>query len=179
MRLFREAAPSRPSVRLAWTLAQSAALWTLALAVGPALVVAAERALGVGAVRVPGRRVGAAALFLTASGLNLATGATMALRGDGTPLPTACARQLVVAGPYAWVRNPMAVFGLSQGAAVAWRSGSAGVLAYVVAGGLVWHVAVRPAEEADLARRFGAPYRAYRRAVRCWVPRLRPYRPGR
>ena len=52
------------------------------------------------------------------------------------------------------------------------------VRAYVVAGGVLWHALVRPAEEADLERRFGEPYRAYRRHVRCWIPRATPWIPG-
>ena len=102
----------------------------------------------------------------------------MALRGEGTPLPTACARQLVVAGPYAYVRNPMAVFGLAQGAAVGIALGSWLVLAYVAAGGLLWNAVVRPAEEADMERRFGDAYRRYREQVRCWVPRRASYVPA-
>ena len=36
---------------------------------------------------------------------------------------------------------------------------------------------VRFYEEPTLARRFGAQYEAYRRAVPAWLPRLRPWRP--
>ena len=41
---------------------------------------------------------------------------------------------------------------------------------------MIWHLVARPMEERDLAARFGASYQAYRAAVRCWWPRLRPYR---
>ncbi|MEM6337020.1 MAG: isoprenylcysteine carboxylmethyltransferase family protein, partial [Bacteroidota bacterium] len=75
-----------------------------------------------------------------------------------------------VRGPYRCVRNPMAVGGLSQGLAVGLWLGAWSVFAYVVAGGLLWHVFVRPIEEADLAARFGSRYEAYRRRVRCWIP---------
>ena len=178
MRLFREAAPAPARVHVAWTLGQSAVVWALALGVGPGLIVRAERAAGHAPRVGPGRRALAAALFAVAGGANLASGLAMARHGRGTPLPTRCARRLVVRGPYRWVRNPMAVFGLAQGLAVALGLGSPGTAAYVVAGGVVWDAAVRPAEEADLERRFGAPYRAYRRAVRCWVPRPTPWAPG-
>ena len=175
MRLFRPAPAASARVHVAWTLAQSAVLWALALGAGPWLIVLAERALGVGPVVGPGQRAVAGAPFVVASGLNLASGVAMARHGDGTPLPTRCARRLVVRGPYRWLRNPMAVFGLSQGAAVALWLGSVGTGLYVVAGGVVWHAWVRPLEEADLERRFGDAYRAYRRHVRCWVPRRTPY----
>jgi protein-S-isoprenylcysteine O-methyltransferase Ste14 len=46
----------------------------------------------------------------------------------------------------------------------------------VAAGVLVWQFVLRPVEERDLAARFGAAYEAYRRAVRCWWPRLTPFR---
>ncbi|MFM9431911.1 steroid 5-alpha reductase family enzyme [Arthrobacter sp. MP_2.3] len=46
------------------------------------------------------------------------------------------------------------------------------VVAYAVAGSLVWNYAVRPLEETDLEGRFGAEFKHYRRTVRCWLPRL-------
>jgi hypothetical protein len=46
------------------------------------------------------------------------------------------------------------------------------VVVYALLGSLVWNYVVRPHEEHDLEERFGAQYRAYRDAVRCWVPRL-------
>jgi protein-S-isoprenylcysteine O-methyltransferase Ste14 len=70
----------------------------------------------------------------------------------------------------------MAVAGLGQGFAVAVWLGSWLVLTYVLAGAAVWQAVLRPVEEDDLARRFGAAYASYQRAVRCWWPRLRPYR---
>lgn len=85
------------------------------------------------------------------------------------PLDTA--RSLVTKGPYAWVRNPMAIAGLLQGTGVALFLGSPIVLVYVLAGGLLWQLLVRPVEERDLLERFGAGYTAYRASVRCWIPR--------
>jgi protein-S-isoprenylcysteine O-methyltransferase Ste14 len=100
----------------------------------------------------------------------------MARLGAGTPLPLDHANRLVLRGPYAFIRNPMAFTGLTQATAVALILGSTAVLLYVGAGGSFWNWVVRPFEERDLARRFGEPYERYRRAVRCWVPRLTPYR---
>jgi protein-S-isoprenylcysteine O-methyltransferase Ste14 len=54
--------------------------------------------------------------------------------------------------------------------------GSPLVLLYIVFGILLWNYVARPWEEFDLERRFGAPYIAYRNAVRCWIPRRRAYR---
>jgi protein-S-isoprenylcysteine O-methyltransferase Ste14 len=117
--------------------------------------------------------VGAGA-FVLASALGLWSCVTMALRGEGTPLPAETARRLVVAGPYRWVRNPMAVAGGLQTATVGLVTGSWLVIVIAVVGALAWHTLIRPAEEADLASRFGDPYERYRSAVRCWIPTRPP-----
>jgi protein-S-isoprenylcysteine O-methyltransferase Ste14 len=78
----------------------------------------------------------------------------------------------VVSGPYSHTRNPMAMAGLAQGAAVGLLLGSYGVLAYCLCGGILWNTIIRPLEEADLSQRFGADYERYRSHVRCWRWRL-------
>ncbi|WP_341769737.1 isoprenylcysteine carboxylmethyltransferase family protein [Agromyces protaetiae] len=109
-----------------------------------------------------------------ASALGMWSAVAMSTRGGGTPLPRAMANRLVVAGPYRYVRNPMALAGIVQGAAVGLVLGSWLVVAYAIAGSLVWNYAIRPHEEADLERRFGEDFERYRDAVRCWCPRLTP-----
>ena len=99
--------------------------------------------------------------------------------GEGTPLPLDATHRLVVKGPYRWVRNPMACASLTQGAAVGFLLGSPLVLLYVLCGAVLWNFAARPWEEADMEARFGEDFRAYRRQVRCWIPRLCPYSPPR
>ena len=158
------------------TAAQSLVVWGLALAVVPVLLVAVERRVGVPAFDFSGRWGVALALFVGCSALNTASGAVLAVRGRGTPLPVACPRALVIAGPYRYVRNPMAVAGIGQGVAVALGLGSWLVLGYALAGAVLWHAAIRPAEERDLAARFGRAYIAYRNAVPLWRPRGRAYR---
>jgi protein-S-isoprenylcysteine O-methyltransferase Ste14 len=113
-------------------------------------------------------------VFLLASALGLWSAVAMSMRGGGTPLPSAMPNQLVVAGPYRFVRNPMAIAGIVQGAAVGLMLSSWLVVAYALAGSLVWNSVVRPLEEADLEARFGDEFRRYKRAVRCWRPRLMP-----
>ena len=71
---------------------------------------------------------------MLASALGLASAAAIATQGDGTPLPIDAPRRLVVSGPYAWVRNPMAVAGIAQGFGVALWHGSWVVAFYVIAG---------------------------------------------
>jgi protein-S-isoprenylcysteine O-methyltransferase Ste14 len=82
-------------------------------------------------------------------------------------------RALVIVGPYRHVRNPMAILGLGQGIGVALMLGSRLVLSSVVAGGVFWHVGVRPAEERDLLARFGTEHARHRASVPVWVPRVR------
>jgi protein-S-isoprenylcysteine O-methyltransferase Ste14 len=96
----------------------------------------------------------------------------MSTLGEGTPLPSAMPNRLVIAGPYRWMRNPMAAAGIVQGAAVGIILHSWLVIAYAVAGSLVWNYIVRPLEEADLQERYGAEFERYREAVRCWIPQV-------
>ena len=81
--------------------------------------------------------------------------------------------RLAITGPYRSVRNPMALAGLLQTVGVGLVVGSWMVCAIAVAGAVVWNVFIRPAEEADLAARFGEPYRRYAEHVRCWIPVFR------
>jgi protein-S-isoprenylcysteine O-methyltransferase Ste14 len=171
--LFHPARPRSAPRNLLWTAAQSAAIWATALVVAPALIVSVERANRVATFAFPGRGALGLALLAAFTALNLWTGTVLAVRGRGTPLPFACPRSLVVTGPYRYVRNPMAVAGLGQGLGVAVFLGSWGVVAYVAAGAILWHVAIRPAEERDLTARFGEAYAEYRAAVPLWRPRMR------
>jgi protein-S-isoprenylcysteine O-methyltransferase Ste14 len=170
MKLFRPAPNRSRAQNLLWTAAQCAVVWGTTLVVLPLLIVELERRLGVHGFRFRAQTVVAIALFMAASALNLATGAVLAVIGRGTPLPLASPQSLVLTGPYRYVRNPMAIAGISQGIAVAIWLGSWTVLAYAFAGAVFWHVVLRPAEEADLVSRFGAEYEAYRRAIPLWYP---------
>lgn len=112
------------------------------------------------------------AVLVLASALGVWSAAVMSTLGGGTPLPAAMPNRLVIAGPYRWIRNPMAAAGIVQGAAVGVILGSWLVVAYAVAGSLVWNYVVRPLEEADLKERFGDEFERYRQTVRCWIPRV-------
>jgi protein-S-isoprenylcysteine O-methyltransferase Ste14 len=96
--------------------------------------------------------------------------------GAGTPSPAAPAQRLLARGAYAHVRHPMyvATAAVIVGEALAFAQPIllVGALAYVAT-----MVALTGAlEDPRLARRFGATYDAYRRAVPGWWPRLRPWR---
>jgi protein-S-isoprenylcysteine O-methyltransferase Ste14 len=171
---FRVAEPASEARNLAKTALQVVVIWTTTLYFAPLGIVALESRLGpTRLARAP--LVGWLAL-IAFSAFGLWSGYVMATRGRGTPLPLDTARELVIAGPYRVVRNPMAVAGLGQGLGVALMFGSLGVALYVLAGGVLWNFVVRPIEEADLERRFGDAFRAYRRAVPCWRPSWPPYR---
>ena len=167
---FRRAGPASSSALLARTAVQVVTFWGLFLFVLPPLIARLDRDVA-DAIHVPHTRPAAVVLFVIASSLGIASALTMVTRGRGTPLPIDGPRHLVVSGPYAWVRNPMAVAGLTQGAAVALWLRSPLVLAYALAGGVLWHRFVRPLEESHLLASFGEEYRAYRARVPLWLPR--------
>ncbi len=156
---------------LCWTLAQIVIFWGVFLWVIPMAIVELEGYLSLPRFMHPFQRIGSITLLVAASSLGLWSAWTMATCGAGTPLPTATASNLVIAGPYRMVRNPMAVAGIAQGAAVGWLCGSYSVIVYALTGIFAWHVFVRPSEEADLKQRFGEGYTAYRESVNLWIPR--------
>jgi protein-S-isoprenylcysteine O-methyltransferase Ste14 len=54
--------------------------------------------------------------------------------------------------------------------------GSLAVVAYVLVGGMIWQNLVGPSEERDLRETFGDELAAYCEHVRCWIPRVSPFR---
>ncbi|WP_442582727.1 methyltransferase family protein [Mesorhizobium sp. ASY16-5R] len=99
-----------------------------------------------------------------------------AVEGLGTPAPVAPTARLVVGGIYRHVRNPMylAVLSIILGQSLLFGAVPVAVYGAVVAAAVVSFV--RYYEEPVLARRYGADYEAYRRAVPGWFPRLTPWR---
>lgn len=175
--LFRQARAARPGWNMAKTFSQMVLFWSLLLFVVPGLIRQVEVRLGVASAPAPGQGEAAALIFFLCSTLGVWSALVMSRVGEGTPLPLDSPRRLVVDGPYAFVRNPMAIAGLGQGAAVALFLASPLVAGYVLLGGFLWQCVARPLEEDDLAAHFGSAYEDYRRQVRCWVPRSAPYRP--
>jgi protein-S-isoprenylcysteine O-methyltransferase Ste14 len=173
----RTARPASAAVNLGKTMLQVLVMWGLFLALLPWLVMRVEEALGLAGWRFGGPewRAAGAVIFVVCGAIGLYCGVVFAVRGRGTPLPLDATTRFLVFGPYRYVRNPMAACGIAQGVAVGLIVGSPLVVAYAVAGGLVWHFLARPWEEADLLARFGEPYARYRSQVRCWIPHVRPY----
>src|SRR5699024_8772762 len=75
-------------------------------------------------------------------------------------------------GPYAFVRNPMAIAGIAQGVWMGLLIASWLVPVYAVIGSLLWNWLIRPHEGADLHGRFGTAYRESAKRVDCEGARL-------
>src|SRR4051794_13588878 len=117
-------------------------------------------------------------ILLAGSAFLVQAFARFVVEGIGTPAPIAPPSRLVVGGLYRYVRNPMylAVIATILGQALLlWRPVLLGYAA-LVTGAMVAFVLGH--EQPALTRTFGDEYRAYRRAVPGWWPRLTPWRPG-
>ena len=169
---FRPANRSTAATHVASTLGQIVLFWGFFLVVIPLAIAVLEQRWMV-ALPFPSFAgpVGVALLVL-ASALGVSSAVVMSTQGDGTPLPSAMPNRLVIAGPYRWIRNPMALSGIVQGTAVGFILQSWLVVAYAVLGSLVWNYVVRPLEESDLKKRFGKEFQQYCDTVRCWIPHV-------
>lgn len=173
--MFRPAAQTTTGWIIAKTMVQIIVIWSLILIVFPYLITIVEDKLGIVRFAFPYQAPIAVTLFILISSPGVFSSILMSRIGRGTPLPLDHARELVIVGTYSYVRNPMAVSGIGQGLAVALFLGSPLVSAYALMGSAIWQLIFRPLEENDLQRRFGRPYEAYCRAVKCWLPRTTPY----
>lgn len=115
-------------------------------------------------------------LVIGAAGILLHAFARFALEGLGTPAPVAPTEKLVVGGIYRHVRNPMyvAVLSIILGQALIFSSWVVFVYGLIAAAAMISFVKIY--EEPTLARRYGAEYETYRRAVPGWLPRITPWR---
>lgn len=94
-------------------------------------------------------------------------------KGRGTPLPTDPPRELVITGPYRYVRNPIYV-----GVALIYMGyflwfGYWAILIYSALAFIGVHAFVVLYEEPTLKRKFGASYEEYLERVPRWVPKFR------
>lgn len=173
--MFRQSKESSTVWILSKTFIQIAVVWTLILVVFPYFITILEDKLGISRPTFPFQKIIAAVIFIGISFIGLKSSYTMSKIGKGTPLPLDATNNLVVAGMYSYVRNPMAISGIGQGIAVALFLGSPLVFVYAVMGAFIWQFIFRPLEEEDLRIKFGADYENYRENVRCWIPRRRPF----
>lgn len=173
--MFREATDTSTNWILFKTLSQIVVVWSIILIGFPYLITVLEDKLGIIRLQFPFQRPIAIVLFVAISSLGVWGSIVMSKIGKGTPLPLDHAKKLVVLGPYAYVRNPMAVSGIGQGLMVAFFLGSPLVALYSLMGSMIWQLIFRPLEEDDLLVRFGNDYRSYCREVKCWIPRSSAY----
>lgn len=173
--MFRQAKAASTNYFLLKTFTQIGVVWSLVLGVFPYLITPVEAKLGLPTLEFSYQRPIAAGLFVLVSSVGVWSAIVMSRIGKGTPLPLDHAEKLVVAGPYRYVRNPMALSGIGQGLAVALFLGSPLVAVYALMGSAIWQFIFRPLEEDDLEMRFGLNFVKYREEVRCWLPRVSPY----
>jgi protein-S-isoprenylcysteine O-methyltransferase Ste14 len=142
----------------------------------PAIVIQASRSTWPELAVRPLWQITLAAQLLAAPALiGLTAVQEFVARGGGTPVPFDPPRRLVTTGVYAYVANPMqlsvVLLLLAMGLLLQnpWVA-AAGAMGHVYAAGLAWWD-----EDADLRQRFGEAWLQYRRGVRRWVPRGRPW----
>jgi protein-S-isoprenylcysteine O-methyltransferase Ste14 len=124
------------------------------------------RPVGIGPTQIAGALLGGCGAALA-----LWCIATFIVKGRGTPAPFDPPRQLVVAGPYGVVRNPMylgAALALG-GAALFYQSWA--LFLYCAAFLLITHLFVVGYEEPTLRASFGPAYTDYCQRVSRWIPR--------
>jgi protein-S-isoprenylcysteine O-methyltransferase Ste14 len=128
-----------------------------------------------GGLEMLGRSLG---VLLLLAGLGLFSWCVVlfARVGRGTLAPWDPTKQLVLVGPYRYVRNPMitGVVAILIGEALYFGSRRLAFWAGIFA--LLNHVFFTLVEEPGLARRFGRSYLDYKAAVPRWLPRLRARR---
>ena len=154
---------------------QTTTLWGLFLWLFPAAILQIQARAGIARFDAGLWKTVAVCIFAAAGLTGWYCGGLFVKYGKGTPMPLDQTTQLVILGPYRFVRNPMAALGILQGLTVGVWLGSWPVVVYAILGGAAWHTLARPYEEADLERRFGAPYSAYRATIHNWMPTFHPY----
>jgi len=92
--------------------------------------------------------------------------------GKGTAFPTDPPKQLVIRGPYLYVRNPMYVGNLAIIFGAAFFFASLADLLYAIVMCFVTHIYITASEEPVLVRRYQHLYLQYVETTPRWLPRL-------
>jgi protein-S-isoprenylcysteine O-methyltransferase Ste14 len=119
------------------------------------------------ALRYPGM-----ALLLAGAALSYTSFWFFISEGKGTAFPTDPPKELVIQGPYLYVRNPMYVGNLAIIFGAAFYFASPADLLYAVVMCFVTHVYITASEEPVLVRRYQDPYLRYVKTTPRWLPRL-------
>ena len=99
------------------------------------------------------------------------------VKAGGTPMPIAPTQRLVVTGFNRFVRNPMYLGLTIANLGQALLFGSWTLVAWAATFWILTASFVHFYEEPTLVRTYGSEYEDYRRNVRAWLPRLRPWTP--
>jgi len=102
---------------------------------------------------------------------------SFAIIGKGTPSPLIPPKKLVVRGLYRFVRNPMYLGWLLVLAGEVIVFQSIPLAKYFLGTFAFFYFFILFFEEPNLSHKFGESYEAYRKSVRRWIPRLKPYQP--
>jgi len=172
---FRQSNSNNDSLNLLKTVVQIFFVWSIFLIIIPFFILKIESKLP---LKIEyGSQLYISLFFLVLfSSIGLWSGYTLSVFGKGTPLPVDSTKKLVVSGPYAYVRNPMAICGIGQGLCIALFTNSISLFVYCLSGIFVWHFVVRKYEEEELYVKFGEEYNSYRESIKCWIPTLRKYK---
>jgi protein-S-isoprenylcysteine O-methyltransferase Ste14 len=112
-------------------------------------------------------------LWLIGSLVILACFWSFTFTGRGTPVPVDPPKELVITGPYHYVRNPIYVGVLLVFLGHFLWFGYWALLIYVASAFIGVHFFVISYEEPTLKRKFGATYEEYLRRVPRWIPKVR------
>lgn len=97
--------------------------------------------------------------------------------GKGSLAPWNPTSNLVIQGPYRYVRNPMIVGVLNILIGEGLAFGQVNILLWSIAFFFMNSIYFTFKEEPELEERFGEEYLKYKRNVSRWVPRISPYNP--
>ncbi|MFH1538963.1 MAG: isoprenylcysteine carboxylmethyltransferase family protein [bacterium] len=121
----------------------------------------------------PGFRVAGAAIIVPGVLIYLWCAWGFTFIGRGTPAPIDPPKELVAAGLYRYVRNPMYVGVLLVLLGEAVYFGSAALFLYSVIVFIMFNLFIVIYEEPTLKGKFGESYERYCRAVPRWIPKFK------
>jgi protein-S-isoprenylcysteine O-methyltransferase Ste14 len=114
-------------------------------------------------------------LFVVSFPLYLAASYVLTRRGKGAYVEFDPPTELVVTGPYRYVRNPVVAFLLGSMLGEAISLSSTGILLMFGCFLALSHRQVTHSEEPSLRKRFGRAYEEYCAHVPRWIPRRSPW----
>ena len=128
-------------------------------------------------------------IFLTLGAVLLVLGLTLFIDcnylffkiGKGTlmPHPDIETKEMVILGPYKYVRNPMIISVIIIQLSEALIFNSLSIIILTILFFVVNAIYLPLSEDKGMEKRFGAQFLHYKKDVRAWIPRSRPYSPKR